>query len=414
MSRLEPFYLINVLLYCDTKSALEFNQINKSCKTATEMLHTNPWNKPKKNAIEDIERLMKIFPNINTLRIDTMTLTTLPITVIDKVQRIQLVGRTILVKGKYSPKLVFSNSLLLLNEKYKELHKLCISNSQLNLFFDNISKYPSLKYLRIQHCSNLSLFVNKIKQLVQRGVVVAVGSSSKDVVIQNRQLLGDSIFHYLEVKNKIWVIKNDLIPTEEQYEQLSLENEQTPIQQSVYKKTINDIFVSDIEKLRSIIISPYKFWVSNEPIVLFDSLPMHSYEEIKTEIIKILAPRIVVVIIDSEKNVFGFVLNQAFYGYDKKEKFSYHVSRAFSSVRKEIFNPKQWKKKSSSDCRGNFEENGYLFTIREKNLGLLIRKIGVATNTMTKLETFFHDMQNDALGIDCDGFCVERILILRL
>ena len=67
---LEVPYIMNVLLYVESKSLLSVMLVSKKCKEACNGMKKNPWNGRVENSVEELKLMNKLFPQLNTLRID--------------------------------------------------------------------------------------------------------------------------------------------------------------------------------------------------------------------------------------------------------------------------------------------------------------------------------------------------------
>ncbi|ELP89537.1 hypothetical protein EIN_218690 [Entamoeba invadens IP1] len=141
MTRLEPFYLRNVVLYLPTLSDLiNFVCINKKSCDVSESLYINPFNLPQSIPIQ---KIVTLFPKLETLY--------LPYEVDYNLSFLENLGTFIIeLRRNYkTPKSQGpskSVTSLLSTEWFpKRVRKLRIFEQEVHTFADNISKYVQLK-----------------------------------------------------------------------------------------------------------------------------------------------------------------------------------------------------------------------------------------------------------------------------
>ncbi|KAL7712240.1 hypothetical protein QTN25_010150 [Entamoeba marina] len=422
--QLEPFYLINVLLYVENETVLSFEFISKNCGEAIKMLHTNPWKNPTEKVLNDILSMFKHFPRLKTLQIDTRTLLALPDEYIDLVERVQIVDKDVVVGGYFSNKLVVSNRLLLVEDQYLKLQKMMIRASQFTTFLQNILKFPNLKLLRIDRCSDMSKYFTQIRSLVLSNINIALVSVNIKDVESNKATFGALVTYAIDTGTAIRVIRLKDSYTENNYQLLSLENP------SFYKQLLysQNLKVSSKEriKLNSFLeMSPtnlYKNYLFKQGIRLAHS---DSFKEVKTikdlpQILRVNSYQNyyggnvpIIVIMTKEGNIFGFDCIYNNYN-DPYYPLSHSCSTLFSFAQntQPIFNV--WKAHNFSQelfiyLQHFLNQKQYLLYLGDKNCGLSIDRIG-GTGKIWNLGSAFVGLRDEDL-ICYPSFSIHRIII---
>ncbi|ELP95172.1 hypothetical protein EIN_429380 [Entamoeba invadens IP1] len=143
--RLEPFYMMNVILYIQPSDIKSFEFVSTKCHTAIEMMHTNPVTTTE----VAVTSLLKVFPKLHTLQITSEALLKVTKETLQNINKIQLVDRDFFIAGDFLEKMVFSTHLPLKEDIYPYLRNLTIPSSSLVDFKMNADKYPNLQILKV-------------------------------------------------------------------------------------------------------------------------------------------------------------------------------------------------------------------------------------------------------------------------
>ncbi|ELP95319.1 hypothetical protein EIN_217340 [Entamoeba invadens IP1] len=128
--RLQPFYLMNVILYMEHSDLENFENTSRNCQTAIEMMHINPVTSTGLSSLY----FLHLFPKMNTIQITSSALLNVNPNTFRRVQKIQIVDRDFVVAGDFLSKMVYSTKLPVKDDLYPILKNLTITSSSLCLF----------------------------------------------------------------------------------------------------------------------------------------------------------------------------------------------------------------------------------------------------------------------------------------
>ncbi|ELP88805.1 hypothetical protein EIN_102380, partial [Entamoeba invadens IP1] len=178
MTRLEPFYLRNVVLYLPTlKDLLNFVCINKNAHEVAQSLYINPYSLPV-NVL--IQKIVKLFPKLETLYI--------PYTIYENLSFLESLG-TFLIELRqtcvvnmirHSANIIEALSTEWFPKRVRSLH---VFNEEVNVLADNISKYTLLTDLVfITNTLSKDNFIKIISHKTLRNVTFNAEASDTDFI----------------------------------------------------------------------------------------------------------------------------------------------------------------------------------------------------------------------------------------
>ncbi|KAL7711972.1 F-box domain-containing protein [Entamoeba marina] len=162
MSRLQPIYIMNVILYLDLEYVPILLMVSKSCKVSIDSMRINPWNYyNNKRAHRIVMKVMELFPKLETLQIDSLSLQFVNKFLINSISMIRLCNHDLTSRAQQiNDKLTTSSSLNSFNAQ-----KLFIGYYDFKVFLKNFNSYKNVKYIKVTGCQGEEIDLQDINTL---------------------------------------------------------------------------------------------------------------------------------------------------------------------------------------------------------------------------------------------------------
>ncbi|ELP93505.1 hypothetical protein EIN_060200 [Entamoeba invadens IP1] len=180
--RLEPVFLMNVVLYIQQTDIVTFMNVSHDCQDAMGRLHVNPWSLKSKKTIAMVEKILKCLPKLETLQVDYQTALELPDEVLQKINRIRIVDEEKVCEfnkeiktqriGKYVDTVYSVDNSDFVKDNVVRIF--LDNNCGLNDLINNIDKYPILQFVEIETGCLFELEDTIPKLLKVRGIQIHV------------------------------------------------------------------------------------------------------------------------------------------------------------------------------------------------------------------------------------------------
>ncbi|KAL7721581.1 hypothetical protein QTN25_001246 [Entamoeba marina] len=159
---LESFYLMNVILYSKLDVIPLLEQVSHSCQTAVLSMRINPWNYDNvTDANKIVKRIYQMFPRIETLQIDSLSLQNVQKSLIDKIKMIRLVKPNFETQPTHvSNRLTSSNSLNNFNAQ-----KLYIGYYDFKTYCGIYQSFKHIKYIKVVGCQGEEINLQDINKI---------------------------------------------------------------------------------------------------------------------------------------------------------------------------------------------------------------------------------------------------------